>query len=63
MYAAIQGLVEELKERDKEIDELKMKSAEFEAKANAVDTLKAQNAAVQRELRAIREQLSNLPPR
>lgn len=45
MYAAIQGLVEELKERDKTIEELK-----------------AQNAEVQSALRAIREQLSHLPP-
>ncbi len=48
MYAAIQGLVEELKDWDKTIEELKMKSAK-------VDRLES-------ELRAIREQLSNLPP-
>jgi hypothetical protein len=53
--AAIKGLVEELQERDKQIEELKMKSAE-------VETLKAQHAEVQTELRAIREQLSKLPP-
>jgi hypothetical protein len=45
MYAAIQGLFEELKERDAKIEQLE-----------------AQNAEVQTELRAIREQLSNLPP-
>jgi hypothetical protein len=38
MYAAIQGLIEELKERDQRVDKLES------------------------ELRAIREQLSNLPP-
>jgi hypothetical protein len=45
MYAAIQGLVEELKDRDEEIEKLKM-----------------QNAEVLTELRAIRQQLSDLPP-
>ena len=49
MYAAIQGLVEELKDRDKEIAELKTKSAE-------IDDLKT-------ELRALRERVqSSLPP-
>jgi hypothetical protein len=47
--AAIQGLVEELKVRDKTIEELKAKSAE-------VDVLKS-------ELRALRDQVqSALPP-
>jgi hypothetical protein len=56
MYAAIQGLVEELKERDKKIKELETKSAEFQAKACDLDALKA-------ELRALREQVqSALPP-
>jgi len=74
MYAAIQGLVEEIKLRDDkitkleawsrelgarsraEIDELKMKSADFEAKVSELDELKA-------ELRALREQLQgSLPP-
>jgi hypothetical protein len=45
MYAAIQGLVEELNDRDEEIEKLKM-----------------QNAEVLTELRAIRQQLSDLPP-
>jgi hypothetical protein len=49
MYAAIQGLVEELKDRDKTIGELKMKSAEL-------DKLKA-------KLQAVEERLQSLPPR
>jgi len=49
MYAAIQGLVEELKERDKTIEELKAKSAEM-------DALKAR-------LQSFEERLNNsLPP-
>ena len=48
MYAAIQGLVEELKERDREIAELKTKSAE-------VDFLK-------RKLEMLEERLDLLPP-
>jgi Chaperone of endosialidase len=48
MYAAIQGLVEELKDRDARIGQLEAKSAE-------IDQLK-------NELRAIREQMSKLPP-
>jgi len=36
MYAAIQGLVEELKERDKEIAELKTKSAEIDDQLRAL---------------------------
>lgn len=48
MYAAIQGLVEELKLRDKEIEELKIKSAQ-------VDVLKKQ-------LEAFEARLDALPP-
>jgi len=48
MYAAIQGLVEELKERDEEIAELKAKSAE-------VDSLK-------KKLEMVEERLNSLPP-
>ncbi len=48
MYAAIQGLVEELKDRDKAIEELKARSAE-------VDTLKA-------KLEAVEQRLNSLPP-
>jgi len=56
MYAAIQGLVEELKVRDKTIEELKAKSAEFESKAAEMDALKS-------EMRALRDQVqSALPP-
>jgi len=47
--AAIQGLVEELKERDREIEELKTKSADIDRLRN--------------ELRALREQLQrSMPP-
>jgi trimeric autotransporter adhesin len=58
MYAAIQGLVEELKDRDAKIGELEAKSAE-------IDALKAKSAEIDQlkiELRAIREQMSQLPP-
>ena len=48
MYAAIQGLVEELTERDKTIEELKATSAEIEI-------LKA-------ELQALEARLNSLPP-
>ena len=54
--AAIQGLIEELKARDKTIEELKAKSAEFESKAAEMDALKS-------EMRALRDQVqSALPP-
>lgn len=48
LFLSVQGLVEELKERDKAIEELKRKSAE-------VDELKS-------ELRALREQMQSLLP-
>ncbi|MFM8459148.1 MAG: tail fiber domain-containing protein, partial [Chthoniobacterales bacterium] len=48
MYAAIQGLVEELRDRDKEIAELKTKSAE-------VDDMKA-------KLESVEERLNSLLP-
>ncbi|MEI6339577.1 MAG: tail fiber domain-containing protein, partial [Verrucomicrobiota bacterium] len=48
MYAAIQGLVEELKERDAKIGELEAKSAE-------IDALKA-------KLGAMEKLLNSLPP-
>lgn len=48
MYAAIQGLVEELKERDKQIEDLKLKSKE-------VDSLK-------KKLEIVEERLGLLPP-
>jgi hypothetical protein len=50
--AAIQGLVEELKERDKKIEELKTKSAEVQA----------QNEKLSQEIKAINERLDSLPP-
>jgi hypothetical protein len=53
--AAIQGLLEELKRRDKTIEELKLRSAGLEASSAKVDRLES-------ELRAIREQLGNMPP-
>jgi len=54
--AAIQGLIEELKARDKTIEELKAKSAEFESKAAEMDALKS-------EMRTLRDQVqSALPP-
>ena len=52
MYAAIQGLVEELKEQD----------AQMAAQETVIGELKARNDEMQSELRAIRDQLSNLPP-
>ena len=57
MYAAIQGLVEELKERDEAIEELEAWSREQGVRSQTeIDELKA-------ELRALREEVrSNLPP-
>jgi len=55
MYAAIQGLVEELKERDQQMADRDAKIGELEAKSAEIDQLKI-------ELRAIREQMSQLPP-
>jgi Chaperone of endosialidase len=51
--AAIKGLAEELKERDREIEKLKTKSAEFEAKAVEVDALKAKFQALEQRLNAL----------
>lgn len=53
--AAIQGLVEELKDRDQQMADRDAKIGELEAKSAEIDQLKS-------ELRAIREQLSQLPP-
>ena len=55
MYAAIQGLVEELKERDQQMADRDAKISELEAKRAEIDQLK-------NEVRAIREQMSQLPP-
>jgi len=56
MYAAIQGLVEELKDRDKTIEELKAWSMEQGARSKAeVDELKA-------KLEAVEQRLNSLPP-
>jgi hypothetical protein len=55
MYAAIQGLVEELKDRDQQMADRDAKIGELEAKSAEIDQLKI-------ELRAIREQMSQLPP-
>jgi hypothetical protein len=63
MYAAIQGLVEELKDRDaqhaKDLSDRDAKIGELEGSSAE---LKAQNAEVLQELRDIREQISQLPP-
>jgi len=57
MYAAIQGLVEEIKLRDEKIAQLEARSLEQRAESkDEIEDLKT-------ELRAIREQLSGLPPR
>jgi hypothetical protein len=56
MYAAIQGLVEELRDRDKTIEELKARSMEQGARTRAeVDELKA-------KLQAVEQRLNSLPP-
>lgn len=52
---AIQGLVEELKERDKTIKELKAKSAK-------VDSLESKNEDLTRQIEAIQKRLDSLPP-
>jgi hypothetical protein len=51
-FAAIKGLVEELKERDKTIEELKAKS----------DKSDRRNSELSREIEAIKERLNALPP-
>jgi Chaperone of endosialidase len=55
MYAAIQGLVEELKDRDAKIGELEASSAELKAKSAEIDALKA-------KMEAMEERLNSLPP-
>ena len=55
MYAAIQGLVEELKDRDAKIGELEASGAELKAKSAEIDALKA-------KLEALEERLNSLPP-
>lgn len=62
MYAAIQGLVEELKEKDKAIEKLEAKSAALEATAKEVDDLKARNTELSRSIEAINKRLNSLPP-
>jgi len=54
-FAAIKGLVEELKERDKAIEELR-------AKSDKVDQLEDRNRELTRQLEAINQRLDLLPP-
>ena len=53
LFLSVKGLAEELKERDREIEKLKTKSAEFEAKAVEVDALKAKFQALEQRLNAL----------
>lgn len=55
--AAIQGLIEEIKLRDEKIAQLEARS--LEQRAESKDEIED----LETELRAIREQLSKLPPR
>jgi hypothetical protein len=55
MYAAIQGLVEELKDRDAKIGELEASSAELKAKSAEIDALKA-------KIEAMEQRFNSLPP-
>jgi len=55
MYAAIQGLVEELKDRDQQMADRDAKIGELEAKSSEIDVLKA-------KLGAMEERINSLPP-
>jgi hypothetical protein len=54
-FAAIQGLVEELKERDRLLEDLKVKSAK-------VESLESKNEELTRQIEAIQKRLDSLPP-
>ena len=66
MYAAIQGLVEELKDRDRAIEELKAWSREHGAKSREeIQKLKAKSAEVdglKAKLQSLEDRLNSLPP-
>jgi hypothetical protein len=66
LFLSVKGLVEELKARDAKIAELEAWSKEQGAKSEMeIEKLKAKSQKVDQletELRAIREELSNLPP-
>jgi hypothetical protein len=66
MYAAIQGLVEELKDRDREIEELKAWSREQGARSQAeIEEFRAKSAEVdglKAKLQSLENRLNSLPP-